>query len=69
MRLALVDVGFAARSSKALGTVAGERTGRVDADAVVLARGTCRDRGVTGEWRLVRVNPQNGCEQSSIIMI
>lgn len=40
MRLALVHVGFAARSGKALGTVAGERTGRVDADAVVLARGT-----------------------------
>lgn len=40
MRLALVHVGFAARSGKALGTVAGEGTGRVDADAVVLARGT-----------------------------
>lgn len=51
MRLALVHVGFAARSGKALGTVAGEGTGRVDADAVVLARGTCGEEGemATGE--------------------
>lgn len=40
MRLALVDVGLAPGPGKALSTVAGERAGRVDTDAVVLARGT-----------------------------
>lgn len=40
VRLTLVDVGLAARSGEALGTVAGERAGRVHANTVVLARGS-----------------------------
>lgn len=40
MGLALVDVGLAARTGEALGTVAREGPGRVHADAVMLARGT-----------------------------
>lgn len=42
MRLALVHVGLASWTRESLRAVAREGAGRVHADAVVLARGTCR---------------------------
>lgn len=54
MRLALVDVGLAARSGEALGAVARERSGRVDADAVVFAGGSCSGRMSCGlDWSVL----------------
>jgi hypothetical protein len=42
MGFAFVHVGLASWSGEALGAVAGEAAGGVDADAVVLAGGTCK---------------------------
>jgi hypothetical protein len=44
MRLALVHVRLASRARESLCAVAREGAGRIDADAVVLARGTCNRR-------------------------
>jgi len=49
MRLALVHVRLASRARESLCAVAGEGAGRVDADAVVLARGTCNRRDKEGD--------------------
>lgn len=44
MGFALVHVRFASRPRESLRTVAGERAGRVHANTVVLARGSCNER-------------------------
>lgn len=41
MRVALVDVGLAPGSCESLRTIAGERSGSVDANSVVFARRSC----------------------------